>query len=172
MLRIKDPRVSVPFYETHFGMKLVHWICFPEWKFTVYFMERQMDGQTSPDCTMDCASVESEKYLFTMTGATLELTHNHGSEDDPSFKVWSGNTGRDAGEPGSANYADEPAARLASLPPCTVIFGDRDWVKTPSAEDAARALPGGRLHVVKGGFHHLYFDMPEKFHAMVAEALA
>ena len=33
-------------------------------------------------------------------------------------------------------------ARLASLPPCTVIFGDRDWVKTPSAEDAARALPG------------------------------
>ena len=33
-------------------------------------------------------------------------------------------------------------------------------------------IRGGRLHVVKGGFHHLYFDMPEKFHAMVAEALA
>jgi pimeloyl-ACP methyl ester carboxylesterase len=73
---------------------------------------------------------------------------------------------------GRRPLADEPAARLASLPPCTVIFGDLDWVMTQSALDAAPALPGGRLHVVKGGFHHLYFDMPEKFHAMVAEALA
>ena len=34
MLRIKDPKVSVPFYEENFGMKLVHWIEFPQWKFT------------------------------------------------------------------------------------------------------------------------------------------
>ncbi|CAE8711580.1 unnamed protein product [Polarella glacialis] len=30
-----------------------------------------------------------------MTGTTLELTHNHGSEEDPNFKVWSGNHGCD-----------------------------------------------------------------------------
>jgi len=35
MLRIKDPRLSIPFYEKNFGMKLVHWAAFPQWKFTV-----------------------------------------------------------------------------------------------------------------------------------------
>ncbi|CDJ56418.1 lactoylglutathione lyase, putative [Eimeria maxima] len=46
MLRIKDPKVSLPFYEKHFGMKL---------------------------------------------GVCLELTHNHGSEEDNSFKINNGN---------------------------------------------------------------------------------
>lgn len=27
------------------GMKLVHWIEFPQWKFTVYFLELQKAGQ-------------------------------------------------------------------------------------------------------------------------------
>jgi len=111
MLRIKDPRKSVPWYQQNFHMKLVHWISFPQWKFTVYFLERQREGQVSPECTLEQATLESEKYLNNMTGAALELTHNHGSEDDPAFTVWNGNTGRDAGEPGSANYAHEPAAR-------------------------------------------------------------
>ena len=39
MLRIKDPKISIPFYTKHFGMKLVHWMSFPQWKFTVYFLE-------------------------------------------------------------------------------------------------------------------------------------
>lgn len=103
-------QISIPFYEQNFGMKLIHWMAFPQWKFTVYFLERQRDGQTSPECTLEKATLESERYLNNMTGVALELTHNHGTEDDPSFKVWNGNTGRD-GEPGSANYAEEPAAR-------------------------------------------------------------
>jgi len=109
MLRIKDPTVSVPFYEKHFGMKLVHWIKFDQWKFTVYFMERQREGFTSPECTLEKATADSERYLNTMNGTTIELTHNHGSELDPNFKVWNGNTGRDAGE--GPNYAEEPSAR-------------------------------------------------------------
>lgn len=111
MLRIKDPKISIPFYEANFGMKLIHHISFPQWKFTVYFLERQREGQSSPECTLEKATVESERYLNTMTGVALELTHNHGTENDPNFSVWNGNTGRDAGEPGSANYAEEPAAR-------------------------------------------------------------
>ena len=78
---------------------------------SVYFLERQREGQTSPECTLEKATVESEKYLNNMSGVALELTHNHGTEDDPSYKVWNGNTGQDAGEPGSANYAEEPKAR-------------------------------------------------------------
>jgi len=110
MLRIKDPRVSVPFYCENFGMKLVHWIKFDQWGFTVYFLERQRDGETSPECTMEKTSVECEKYLNTMNGTTVELTHNHGSETDDNFKVWNGNTGKDAG-PDSPNFAEAPAVR-------------------------------------------------------------
>jgi len=109
MLRIKDPRVSVPFYCENFGMTLVHWIRFDQWGFSVYFLERQREGQTSPPCTMEQTSVECERYNNTMDGATIELTHNHGSEDKEDFKVWNGNTGKDAGE--GPNYAEEPAAR-------------------------------------------------------------
>eukprot|EP00965_Chrysotila_dentata_P204780 6182546-Pleurochrysis_carterae.AAC.1 len=45
---------------------------------------------------------ESEQYLWSMQGTTLELTHNHGSEHDPTFSVWSGNQARGReGERGS-----------------------------------------------------------------------
>ncbi|CAE7532010.1 GLO1 [Symbiodinium sp. CCMP2592] len=108
MLRIKDPKRSIPFYEENFGMKLIHWIEFPEFKFTVYFLERPREGQTVPACSMEKTTIENEKYLWTMSGSTLELTHNHGEEMNDNFKVWNGNVGRD-GE--GANYADEPAAR-------------------------------------------------------------
>mmetsp|Transcript_42589 Transcript_42589/g.68853 ORF Transcript_42589/g.68853 Transcript_42589/m.68853 type:complete len:343 (+) Transcript_42589:150-1178(+) len=91
MLRIKDPKVSVPFYEKNFNMKLVHEYHFPQWKFSLYFMERVRDGVTVPTP----GTKESEAYLWNMTGTTLELTHNHGSEEDPNFKVWSGNHGCD-----------------------------------------------------------------------------
>jgi len=109
MMRIKDPKVSVPFYVDNFGMTLIHWISFPQWGFTVYFMERQREGQTSPPCTMEATSLECEIYLNTLDGTTIELTHNHGSEDNADFKIWNGNTGKDAGE--GPNFAEEPAAR-------------------------------------------------------------
>lgn len=91
MLRIKDPKVSIPFYEKHFGMKLIHKYDFPQWKFSVYFLERTKDDFKPPEM-----GLESEKYLNNMTGTTLELTHNHGTEIDDNFSVWSGNTGGDA----------------------------------------------------------------------------
>jgi len=109
MLRTKDPKLSVPFYCENFGCKLVHWIRFDQWNFTVYYLERQREGATSPECTLEQSSVECEQYLFSMDGTTIELTHNHGVEEDADFKFWNGNTGKDAGE--GPNYAEEPAAR-------------------------------------------------------------
>ena len=38
MLRVKDPKISVPFYEKHFGFKLLQKYDFDEWKFSVYFL--------------------------------------------------------------------------------------------------------------------------------------
>jgi lactoylglutathione lyase len=37
MLRIKDPKVTLPFYQEHFGFKLIRDLHFPEWKFSLYF---------------------------------------------------------------------------------------------------------------------------------------
>lgn len=87
MLRIKDPNVSVPFYERHFGMKLIHKYKFDEYGFSLYFLERPHDGASLPTP----GTAESEKYLWNMKGVCLELTHNHGSENDPNFKVNNGN---------------------------------------------------------------------------------
>eukprot|EP00929_Paragymnodinium_shiwhaense_P089939 TRINITY_DN5014_c0_g1_i2.p1 TRINITY_DN5014_c0_g1~~TRINITY_DN5014_c0_g1_i2.p1 ORF type:complete len:359 (+),score=70.25 TRINITY_DN5014_c0_g1_i2:70-1146(+) len=108
MLRVKDPRVSVPFYTQHFDMTLVHWMRFPALGQTVYYLERQREGQQSPACTLESTSLDCEKYLLNMTGSTLALMHTHGSEADPNFKLWSGNTGKDAS---GDLYADEPAYR-------------------------------------------------------------
>ena len=67
---------------------------------------------------------------------------------------------------------DEPPERLATLPKTLVIFGSKDWVKTPSAERAARELPNFSLHVEPDDFHHLYIDHPELFHRLAAGFLS
>ena len=67
--------------------------------------------------------------------------------------------------------ADEPAARLATLPPTMVIYGERDWVQTPSALRAAETLPNFVLRVEPGAHHHLYLDRPSVFHTFAEEAL-
>lgn len=109
MLRVRDPRVSVPFYEASFGMRLVHWMRFPARRCTSYFLERQRDGQTSPTCSLAQTSAECERYLLSMTGTALELRHIHGTEADAGFEgYWSGNTAQDAD---GALHADRPAAR-------------------------------------------------------------
>lgn len=69
--------------------------------------------------------------------------------------------------------ADEPAERLAALPPVSLIFGEDDWVFTPSCYAALDRLPAGStLHVEPKGFHHLYMDKPGLFHRLAAEAVA
>ena len=49
-----------------------------------------MYGLCSPEMRLRLFR-ESEAYLWSMQGTTLELTHNYGSEDDPNFSVWNGN---------------------------------------------------------------------------------
>ena len=68
--------------------------------------------------------------------------------------------------------ADEPAERLARLPPTMVIYGEKDWVQTPSALRAANELPNFTLRYQQGAHHHLYLDHPAVFHRFVEEALS
>ena len=60
---------------------------FVEWKFSLYFLAILPEGANAPLP----GTAESEDYLWTMSGTTLELTHNWGSEADESFQVNNGN---------------------------------------------------------------------------------
>lgn len=72
-LRVKDPKVSVPFYEENFGMKLINHFKFES--FSLYMM-----GYPTAD-----------KVNWAAREGILELCHNHGAENDPEYKLNSGN---------------------------------------------------------------------------------
>ena len=83
MLRIKDPSRSIPFYEDVLGMTLIDRFDFPEMAFSIYFLGYSV-GEIPSDPKVRA------KWLFEQP-AVLELTHNHGSEDDPGIFYHNGN---------------------------------------------------------------------------------
>jgi len=79
MIRVKDPKRSVKFYET-LGMKVINKIEQPEAKFDLYFL-----GYDSPSALYHGKQFNAREGL-------IELTHNYGTEDDPDYAVTNGNT--------------------------------------------------------------------------------
>jgi len=75
MIRIKDPKKSIPFYEA-MGMKVVFKADLDS--FSLYFL------------ASNCEEAD-ENIMDTMFGPILELTHNHGTEHDADFKHHDGN---------------------------------------------------------------------------------
>lgn len=69
----------VKFYE-HLGMKMIRKIEQPEAKFDLYFM-----GYDSPKAV-------SHGNHFSDREGLIELTHNYGTENDPDYKVATGNS--------------------------------------------------------------------------------
>ncbi|KAH3903560.1 lactoylglutathione lyase GLO1 SCDLUD_001202 [Saccharomycodes ludwigii] len=84
-LRVKDPKVSVEFYTKKFGMKLLKQHKFPEYKFDLYFL-----GFDTNENKSKLKNSKGEIDVFQSSGI-LELTHNYGTENDPTFKVNNGN---------------------------------------------------------------------------------
>lgn len=85
MLRVKDPKASLDFYTRVMGMRLLKKLHFHEMKFSLYFLG-----------FVDAASIPSDedertKWLCAQK-ATLELTHNWGSESDDAVKYHDGNS--------------------------------------------------------------------------------
>jgi lactoylglutathione lyase len=80
MLRIKDPERSVAFYRDVLGMTLLDRFDFPDMKFSLYFMAyvRASDEPVPGD------PAARAEYVFRQK-ATLELTHNWGTESDAEF---------------------------------------------------------------------------------------
>ncbi|XP_017786240.1 PREDICTED: lactoylglutathione lyase [Nicrophorus vespilloides] len=87
MYRIKDPRKTVPFYTGVLGMQLLQKVDFPEMKFSLYFVGYENDA----DMEGELGSKERTQWTLGRK-ATLELTHNWGSEDDDNCKYHVGNS--------------------------------------------------------------------------------
>jgi lactoylglutathione lyase len=88
MLRIRNPERSLAFYTTVLGMSLLKRFDFPEMTFSLFFMAYVRPGdEPVPDGPVDRAA-----YTFRQK-ATLELTHNWGTESDSEFAGYhDGNT--------------------------------------------------------------------------------
>lgn len=79
MIRVKDPKASVSFYEKNFGMKLIHKAEMKDAKFDLYFLA--FDAPDSPQAGRARSDREG----------ILELTHNYGTEDKEGDVYTSGN---------------------------------------------------------------------------------
>jgi lactoylglutathione lyase len=85
MYRIKNPVRSLPFYSEVLGMTLLVKLDFPEAKFSLYFM-----GYEDP---ADVPSDPAARKVWAMSRkATVELTHNWGTELEEGEVYHNGNS--------------------------------------------------------------------------------
>ena len=82
MIRIKDPKKSLPFYTDLLGMTLVRESHFGD--FSLYFLATLPKGFTVPDPTSEEAAPFVKKELYPSCVPILELTHNHGTTETTS----------------------------------------------------------------------------------------
>jgi len=75
MLRVKDAKKSLHFYRDILGMNLSKTIDLPQYKFSLNFLTH--------------APADSDP--MNVFEPVIELTHNHGTEDDEAFKYHNGN---------------------------------------------------------------------------------
>lgn len=87
MLRVKDPAISLKFYQDILGMTLLHKKSYPDAKFDLYFLAKLTDEELKNLPTDETAKAE---FTFRQRGI-LELTHNYGTENQPDFHYHDGN---------------------------------------------------------------------------------
>jgi lactoylglutathione lyase len=86
MLRVKDIARSLDFYTRVLGFTLVRRRDFAEAKFSLYFLVLVDDPAQIP-----AEEPARGEWLLSQRGV-LELTHNHGTEDDAGFAYHDGNS--------------------------------------------------------------------------------
>ncbi len=80
MLRIKDPGTAIPFYRDILGMSLLDKYDFPSMEFSLYFFayaDALVGEAPAP-------GPDKVAWVFSQV-ATIELTHNWGTESDETF---------------------------------------------------------------------------------------
>lgn len=80
MMRIRDPEKSIAFYRDVLGMTVLNRFDFPEMNFSLYFLAYQ-DAHSAK---IPADALGKAEYVFQQK-ATLELTHNWGTEADVDF---------------------------------------------------------------------------------------
>ncbi|KAK7505526.1 hypothetical protein BaRGS_00003271 [Batillaria attramentaria] len=85
MLRIKDPKQSLDFYTRVMGMTLLKKFDFEGMDFSLYFLAYADPAKVPKD------DKEAIKFCFS-TPATLELTHNWGTEKEDGEVYHNGNS--------------------------------------------------------------------------------
>ncbi len=80
-LRVKQPQRSIDFYQS-LGMTQVNFMSLPDQRLDLYFLAYSGPGKD--------VSRDAQAHWGNQEGV-LELMHSYGSENDPSFKVASGN---------------------------------------------------------------------------------
>lgn len=86
MLRVKDPTASLDFYTRVLGFSLIDQRHFDEAAFSLYFLAYLPAGTRIP------ADAGERAVWMAKLPALLELTHNHGSEDQDGAVYHNGNS--------------------------------------------------------------------------------
>lgn len=86
MIRVKDLTKSLDFYTRVLGFTLIEKKDFNEAKFSLYFLALIKDRSQIP-------ADPAERHIWrSRLHGVLELTHNHGTENDPDFAYHHGNS--------------------------------------------------------------------------------
>lgn len=87
MLRVKDPKKSLDFYQNVLGMTLLQKKSYPNAEFDLYFLAKLTDDELK---NLPTDADKLAEYTFSQRGV-LELTHNYGTENQADFRYHDGN---------------------------------------------------------------------------------
>ena len=85
MYRIKDPKKSLLFYCNVLGMTLIYEKHMSD--FSLYFLATLTEEEKVAYAGIEPTSSEAADFVKNRFNPVIELTHNHGTENDDNFKL-------------------------------------------------------------------------------------